>query len=158
MKIIYLIISTLIALKSYSQSEYEITQAVDINSSIYIKPIKNKSAGIEEYLQYFKLMGSFKYEGKQSGNPNWNPADGEDPYSWYSKSIEMYDKGIILWGFKEYEGESFELYIPIITTEQAKKLLERLCKNMGGCLTPEEVNVTYELFQDGVLISWGGGC
>ena len=53
---------------------------------------------------------------RNAGNPNWNPADGEDPYSWYSKSIEMYDKGVILWGFKEYEGESFELYIPIITT------------------------------------------
>jgi hypothetical protein len=161
MKLLLIIIPSIITLQIFPQltnGQNKINQAVVINNSTYIKPIKDKTQGIEEYLKHFKLISQYENRGKKSGNPNWNPADGDDPYSWYSRSISVYDKGIVMWGYNEHESASYELYIPLLSIEQAKNLLEPLCRNMGGCLTPEDVNVTFETFQDGVLLKWGGGC
>ena len=58
----------------------------------------------------------------------------------------------------EYESASYELYIPLISLSKAKKYTELLCKNMGGCLGPEDVYVEYKSTNYGVKVSWGGGC
>jgi hypothetical protein len=57
-----------------------------------------------------------------------------------------------------YEGQGFVLFIPLLNDKEAKKLVDRLCRNMGGCLGPDEVDVTYTVTKDGVKVVWGGGC
>jgi hypothetical protein len=70
----------------------------------------------------------------------------------------LYKNGIQLKDTRIYEGQSFELFIPHLTVNQAKKLVDRLCRNMGGCLGPDEVDVKYKETKDGVMVEWGGGC
>lgn len=57
-----------------------------------------------------------------------------------------------------YEGQGFVLFIPLLNSKEAKKLVDRLCRKMGGCLGPDEVDVKYTETKDGVKVEWGGGC
>jgi hypothetical protein len=130
-----------------------------INKQMFIKPPNDQTKEIDEYLNNFKLIGNYIFKGKQTGNPSWNSSDGEeDPYSWFTRNISLYEHGIIMWKFQEHEGASYDLFIPMISIIEGKKLTQVLCKNMGGCTPPEEVEVVYEEVMGGILVHWGGGC
>ena len=89
-------------------------------------------------------------------------------YGGESASIEMFGKvtlkntlfqeGIILIERSEYEGSSYQLYIPVLEIQDVKRLIDRLCRNMGGCVSSDEMQVNYEKTDFGVKVSWGGGC
>ena len=89
-------------------------------------------------------------------------------YGGESASIEMFGKvtlkntlfqeGIILIERGEYEGSSYQLYIPVLEIQDVKRLIDRLCRNMGGCVSSDEMQVNYEKTDFGVKVSWGGGC
>ncbi len=89
-------------------------------------------------------------------------------YGGESASIEMFGKvtlkntlfqeGIILIERNEYEGSSYQLYIPVLEIQDVKRLIDRLCRNMGGCVSSDEMQVNYEKTDFGVKVSWGGGC
>jgi hypothetical protein len=89
-------------------------------------------------------------------------------YGGESASIEMFGKvtlkntlfqeGIILIERNEYEGSSYQLYIPVLEIQDVKRLIDRLCRNMGGCVSSDEMEVNYEKTDFGVKVSWGGGC
>jgi hypothetical protein len=57
-----------------------------------------------------------------------------------------------------FEIHEYELFIPLLNAKEAKKVVERLCKNMGTCMGPDEVDVKYTETKDGVKVEWGGGC
>lgn len=89
-------------------------------------------------------------------------------YGGESASIEMFGKvtlkntlfqeGIILIERGEYEGSSYQLYIPVLEIQDVKRLIDRLCRNMGGCVSSEDMEINYEKTDFGVKVSWGGGC
>jgi hypothetical protein len=70
----------------------------------------------------------------------------------------VYKNGITFEETLVYEGEGYVLFLPLLTAKEAKKLVDRLCRNMGGCLGPDEVDVKYKETKDGVMVEWGGGC
>jgi hypothetical protein len=70
----------------------------------------------------------------------------------------VYKNGITFEETLVYEGEGYVLFLPLLTAKEAKKLVDRLCRNMGGCLGPDEVDVKYKESKDGVKVEWGGGC
>lgn len=78
----------------------------------------------------------------------------------YNRMIEIinYKNGISIKSTYGYENQSYSLYIPMDSEDTVRNGIERLCKNMGGCFGPEEVDVTYEGSGEGLLVTWGGGC
>jgi hypothetical protein len=122
--------------------------------------ILDKDEDIWAYLSNFNLLETYSYDVQdpEMGNPYHDPSHGEDPYARLEIIESMFEKGIILLHCEIHEGSTYELYIPMLSIIEAKYLLEDLCKNMGGCTPPEEVEVEFSVFQAGVLISWGGGC
>ena len=73
-------------------------------------------------------------------------------------NTSIYKEGIIYTVRLEHEGASYQLYIPILETQDAQKMIDRLCRNMGGCIKPNEMEITYEKTDFGVKVTWGGGC
>lgn len=99
-----------------------------------------------------------QFEELRSNSINNNEDGSKGPEESETITTTLYKNGI---QFKEttiYEGQAFELFVPLLSAKEAKKLLNRLCKNMGGCLGPDEVNVKYTEAKDGVKVEWGGGC
>ncbi len=70
----------------------------------------------------------------------------------------IYKEGIIFSKRYEHEGALYQLFIPMLSEKDIKKNIERLCKNMGGCVPVEEMVIEYEQTEFGIRISWGGGC
>ena len=99
-----------------------------------------------------------QFEELRSNSINNNEDGSKSPEESETITTTLYKNGI---QFKEttiYEGQAFELFVPLLSAKEAKKLLNRLCKNMGGCLGPDEVDVKYTETNDGVKVVWGGGC
>ncbi|NBP59113.1 hypothetical protein EBU71_21690 [bacterium] len=70
----------------------------------------------------------------------------------------VYNEGIMFSQRFEYEGAIYQLFIPLINLTDVKKNIDRLCRNMGGCISPEEMEINYEVTEFGIKITWGGGC
>jgi len=70
----------------------------------------------------------------------------------------IYKEGIIFSERLEYEGSIYQLFIPLLNLTDVKKNVDKLCKNMGGCVQPEEMEIKYEETEFGIKITWGGGC
>lgn len=89
-------------------------------------------------------------------------------YGGESASIEMfgkvtlknttYQEGIVFNERYEFEGSMYQLYIPVLEIQDVKRLIDRLCKNMGSCVSADDMEVTYEKTDFGVKVLWGGGC
>jgi hypothetical protein len=89
-------------------------------------------------------------------------------YGGESASIEMFGKvtlkntlfqeGIVFNERYEHEGSLYQLFIPVLEIQDVKRLIDRLCKNMGGCVSADDMEVTYEKTDFGVKVLWGGGC
>ena len=89
-------------------------------------------------------------------------------YGGESASIEMFGKvtlkntlfqeGIVFNERYEHEGSLYQLFIPVLEIQDVKRLIDRLCRNMGGCISSDEMEVNYEKTDFGVKVSWGGGC
>lgn len=69
-----------------------------------------------------------------------------------------YQEGIVFNERYEYEGSMYQLFIPVLEIQDVKRLIDRLCKNMGGCVSADDMQVTYEKTDFGVKVLWGGGC
>ena len=70
----------------------------------------------------------------------------------------VYKEGILFSQRLEYEGVIYQLFIPLLNLTDVKKNIDKLCKNMGGCIQPEEMEIKYEETEFGIKITWGGGC
>lgn len=71
---------------------------------------------------------------------------------------QVYKEGIFFSQRLEYEGHAYQLFIPLLKLVDVKKNIDKLCKNMGGCVQPEEMEIEYEETEFGIKITWGGGC
>jgi hypothetical protein len=125
-------------------------QLLEEKKQALLNSTNKKMNDIWDWLKQFEELRSNSIDNNEDG----------------SKSMEeqavntstLYKNGIQLKDTRIYEGQSFELFIPLLTVNQAKKLVDRLCRNMGGCLGPDEVDVKYKETKDGVMVEWGGGC
>jgi hypothetical protein len=99
-----------------------------------------------------------QFEELRSNTINNNEDGTKSPEEAMATTKTVYKNGVQYKVTSGYEYQSFELFIPLLTTIEAKKIVNRLCKNMGGCLGPDEVEVKYSETKDGVKVEWSGGC
>lgn len=125
---------------------------IDKNTSLGLQKNFNKFVNAS-HEDIYNFLGQF--EEQTSFELEINEEQSE-----LNRSItqSIYTNGISFQVESGYEYQSFTLFIPIRSTDTVKNGLERLCKNMGGCLGPEEVEISYDVEKNGVKISWGGGC
>jgi outer membrane murein-binding lipoprotein Lpp len=114
------------------------------NFSKFVNP---SHEDVYDFLGQFEEQTNFELE-----------INGEQPELNRTISQSIYTNGISFQVVSGYEYASYTLFIPIRSTEIVKNGLERLCKNMGGCLSPEEVDISYDVEKSGIKISWEGGC
>ncbi|MHA8083224.1 hypothetical protein ACST14_07360 [Aquirufa sp. A-Brett2-15D] len=99
-----------------------------------------------------------QFEELRSNTINNNEDGTKSPEEAMATTNTVYKNGVQYKVTSGYEYQSFELFIPHLKANEAKRLVNRLCKNMGGCLGPDEVEVKYSETKDGVKVEWGGGC
>ena len=137
-------------------------QPFEITYATLNKPAKASMENIDDWLEQFTLLNthSINYtDGVQAYLPGDN---GEMDYYAIPRVVtvnyHVYKEGINLTELLEHEGASYILFLPFLKAADVKKNLEKICRNMGGCIPPEDVNFNIEETHYGVLVSWGGGC
>jgi hypothetical protein len=138
---------------TFVQSKFE------INYSILNKTATSEMSDIHDWLVQFTLVcdNEVHYYDAETAKL-YGEADPRDVHGRMSVSTKTYKEGIVLVRNGEFEGASYELFIPLLTMADAKKNVDRLCKNMGGCIRPEEMEIYYEQAKNGIKVYWGGGC
>jgi chromosome segregation ATPase len=132
----------------------------EISYATLNKPAKASMENIHDWLEQFTLLE----EGKTTFYDEKTAlfyGGGEIQFSSHGiVNIEhaIYKEGIIFSKRYEHEGALYQLFIPMSSEKDIKKNIERLCKNMGGCVPVEEMLIEYEETEFGIRISWGGGC
>ena len=135
-------------------------QPFEITYATLNKPAKDSMENIHDWLEQFTLLE----EGKTTFYDEKTAlfyGGGEIQFSSHGiVNIEhaIYKEGIIFSKRYEHEGALYQLFIPMLSEKDVKKNIERLCKNMGGCVPVEEMVIEYEQTEFGIRISWGGGC
>ena len=135
-------------------------QPFEITYATLNKPAKDSMENIHDWLEQFTLLE----EGKTTFYDEKTAlfyGGGEIQFSSHGiVNIEhaIYKEGIIVSKRYEHEGALYQLFIPMLSKKDIKKNIERLCKNMGGCVPVEEMVIEYEQTEFGIRISWGGGC
>ena len=135
-------------------------QTFEITNATLNKPAKASMENIHDWLEQFTLLE----EGKTTFYDEKTAlfyGGGEIQFSSHGiVNIEhaIYKEGIIFSKRYEHEGALYQLFIPMLSEKDIKKNIERLCKNMGGCVPVEEMVIEYEQTEFGIRISWGGGC
>jgi hypothetical protein len=135
-------------------------QPFEITYATLNKPAKASMENIDDWLEQFTLL----YEGKTDFYDEKTAlfyGGGEIQFPSHGNvHIEhaIYKEGIIFSKRYEHEGALYQLFIPMLSEKDIKKNIERLCKNMGGCVPKEEMIIEYEQTEFGIRISWGGGC
>jgi hypothetical protein len=135
-------------------------QPFEITYATLNKPAKDSMENIHDWLEQFTLLE----EGKTTFYDEKTAlfyGGGEIQFSSHGiVNIEhaIYKEGIIFSKRYEHEGALYQLFIPMLSEKDIKKNIERLCKNMGGCVPVEEMVIEYEQTEFGIRISWGGGC
>jgi hypothetical protein len=99
-----------------------------------------------------------QFEKLRSNSINNNEDGSKSPEESQTITNTVYKNGIQFKERSAYEAQDFELFIPFVSAIEAKKIVDRLCRNMGGCLGPNVVDVKYTETKDGVMVEWGGGC
>lgn len=136
-------------------------QFFEITYATLNKPAKASMDNIKDWLEQFTLLNthSINYtDGVQAFLPGDN---GEMDYAIprvVTVNYHVYKEGINLTESLEHEGASYILFLPFLKAADVKKNLEKICRNMGGCVAPEDVNFNIKETHYGVLVSWGGGC
>jgi TolA-binding protein len=102
---------------------------------------------IDDFLAQFEEETSFKTAKNE-----------EHEYEYEIFSLTIYKNGISYARESFFEWVNFYLFLPLNLTDELKNGVERLCKNMGGCSSPEDVGVSYVVEKNGIKISWSGGC
>ena len=118
--------------------------------STFNKLATTSMAEVDDWLKQFTLNCENTY--RIIINPN------DEIYGWREIQHSYYKEGIVYTQTREHEGASYELYVPLLSIAHVKKNIDRLCRNMGGCIPPEEMEISYEIHEFGVMVSWGGGC
>jgi hypothetical protein len=135
-------------------------QPFEITNATLNKPAKDSMENIHDWLEQFTLLEEVKtnfYDEKTA----LFYGGGEIQFSSHGiVNIEhaIYKEGIIFSKRYEHEGALYQLFIPMLSEKDIKKNIERLFKNMGGCVPVDEMVIEYEQTEFGIRISWGCGC
>jgi hypothetical protein len=135
-------------------------EAVEITKASLYKPANATMNEIEDWLKQFTILSesqTFHYDLETARFYGGDETSLEQMGK-VMLNTSIYKEGIIYTVRLEHEGASYQLYIPILETQDAKKMIDRLCRNMGGCNDPSEMEITYEKTEFGVKVTWGGGC
>ena len=135
-------------------------EAVEISKSSLYKPANATMNEIVDWLKQFTILSesqTFHYDLETARFYGGDETSLEQMGK-VMLNTSIYKEGIIYTVRLEHEGASYQLYIPILETQDAQKMIDRLCRNMGGCINPSEMLITYERTEFGVKVTWGGGC
>ena len=163
MKIILALFAVMLCNIGYAQVTPDSAKSnnakTEITYSMLNKPSRPEMENIEDWLVQFTLVcdNEVHYYDAETAKL-YGEADPRDVHGRMSVSTKTYKEGIVLVRNGEFEGASYELFIPLLTMADAKKNVDRLCKNMGGCIRPEEMEIYYEQAKNGIKVYWGGGC
>ncbi|MDP4637354.1 MAG: hypothetical protein NWR96_10075 [Crocinitomicaceae bacterium] len=135
-------------------------EAVEITKASLYKPANATMNEIVDWLNQFTILS-------ESQTIHYDLETARF-YGGESASIEMlgkvtlkntlFQEGIVFNERYEHEGSMYQLFIPVLEIQDVKRLIDRLCRNMGGCVSSDEMEVNYEKTDFGVKVSWGGGC
>ena len=131
-----------------------------LNYSKLNKPSTAVMENVDDWLSQFKLVceNSVTFLDRKTAEYYGGDQPILELHGKVTLSTFVYDVGITYTVRSEYEGALYQLFIPLLKLSDVKKHIERLCKNMGGCIQPEEMEITFEETEFGVKVSWGGGC
>lgn len=135
-------------------------EAVEITKASLYKPANATMNEIVDWLNQFTILSESQTIHYDLETARFYGGD-ESSIEQMGKvmlNTSIYKEGIIYTVRLEHEGASYQLYIPILETQDAQKMIDRLCRNMGGCINPSEMEITYERTEFGVKVTWGGGC
>lgn len=135
-------------------------EAVEISKASLYKPANATMNEIVDWLNQFTILSESQTIHYDLETARFYGGD-ESSIEQLGKvmlNTSIYKEGIIYTVRLEHEGASYQLYIPILETQDAQKMIDRLCRNMGGCINPSEMLITYERTEFGVKVTWGGGC
>lgn len=131
----------------------------EITYSLLNKPSRAEMETIEDWLSQFTLVSDneisfFDAEIARS----YGGDEPLDVHGQVSISTQVYKEGIVYVSRGEYEGVTYELFVPLLELSDVRKIADRLFRNMGMCVSPEEMNIRYEETDYGIKVYWGGGC
>lgn len=140
-------------LNSYDE-EFELRYA-DLN-----KPVKPNMEDINDWLKQFNLLSQNTITYLDHEIAKFYGGDDPilDMHGKITIQNSIYKEGIIFSQKLEYEGVIYQLFIPLLNLSDAKKNIDKLCRNMGGCIQPEEMKIEYKETEFGIKVTWGGGC
>ena len=147
----------------YSQDTLDSTSSLNIENeitySILNKPSSAEMLTIEDWLAQFTLVSDNEISFLDAKIARFYGGDEPlDVHGQVSISTQVYKEGIVYVSRGEYEGVTYELFVPLLELSDVRKIADRLFRNMGMCVSPEEMNIRYEETDYGIKVYWGGGC
>jgi chromosome segregation ATPase len=138
----------------------DIVTEIELTYSTLNKPATQNMHEIGDWLSQFTLIceNSSTYFDKETAKFYSGEQEPLEIHGKVTISNSIYKEGIIYTIRGEYEGASYQLIIPVLTLADVKRNIEKLCKNMGACIQPEEMEIKYEKTDFGIKVYWGGGC
>ena len=131
----------------------------EITYSLLNKPSSAEMLTIEDWLAQFTLLSDNEISFFDAKIARFYGGDKPlDVHGQVSISTEVYKEGIVYVSRGEYEGVTYELFVPLLELSDVRKIADRLFRNMGMCVSPEEMNIRYEETDYGIKVYWGGGC
>jgi|GEM_PF-1857264 hypothetical protein len=143
-------------LKKIEDSNIEFELSYDLLN----KPALSSMEVIEDWLSQFNEMSSnsLSYIDKEMAALYYGEDEIMEGYGKVFMNYSIYKEGIVFNSKTIIDGAIYQLYIPLLKLSDVQRNIERLCKNMGGCIPPEDMEITYEETPFGIKITWGGGC
>lgn len=124
------------------------------------KPVKPNMEDINDWLKQFNLLShnTITYLDHEIAKFYGGDDPILDMHGKITIQNSIYKEGIYFTEKSEYEGASYQLFIPMLNISDVKRNINTLCKNMGFCIPPEEMEIHYEKTEFGIKVTWGGGC
>ena len=163
MKTILVFFALMQCFKGYAQTPIIPTKPhgikTEITYSILNKPSSSEMEDIEDWLVQFTLVSDNEISFYDAEIARLYGGDEPlDVHGQVSISTLVYKEGIVYISRGEYEGVTYELFVPLLGLSDLRRIADRLFRNMGMCVTPEEMNIRYEETEYGIKVYWGGGC
>jgi hypothetical protein len=131
----------------------------EITYSMLNKPSRAEMENIEDWLVQFTLVSDNEISFYDAEIARLYGGDEPlDVHGQVSISTLVYKEGIVYISRGEHEGVTYELFVPLLGLSDLRRIADRLFRNMGMCVTPEEMNIRYEETEYGIKVYWGGGC
>jgi len=148
------------SLKLFMKENSTTDDVFELNYSILNKPATTSMNDIYDWLSLFTLVSknSTTFIDEKAARFYGGDEPLLEVHGKVTLSNSIYKEGIVLNERTEYEGQLYQLFIPLLNSSDVRKHIDKLCKNMGACVSPEDMNINYEETEFGIKVTWGGGC